>query len=77
MATDTGMATRKMTKQRPDSWDLVIKPEKRLLDIDLAGIWRYRDLWYMYVRRDLVTLYKQTILGTLRFQIQPVFTTVM
>lgn len=77
MATDTGMATRKMTKQRPDSWDLVIKPEKRLLDIDLAGIWRYRDLWYMYVRRDIVTQYKQTILGPLWFFIQPIFTTVM
>ncbi len=77
MATDTGMATRKTTKQRPDSWDLVIKPEKHLLDIDLVGIWRYRDLWYMYVRRDIVTQYKQTILGPLWFFIQPIFTTIM
>ena len=73
---DTGMETRK-TKRNPDGWDLVIKPEKRLLDIDLAGIWRYRDLWYMYVRRDIVTQYKQTILGPLWFFIQPIFTTVM
>ena len=75
-AMDTGMETRK-TKRNPDGWDLVIKPEKRLLDIDLAGIWRYRDLWYMYVRRDIVTQYKQTILGPLWFFIQPIFTTVM
>lgn len=77
MATGTGMATRKTTKQRPEGWDLVIKPEKRLLDIDLAGIWRYRDLWYMYVRRDIVTQYKQTILGPIWFFIQPIFTTIM
>ena len=58
-------------------WTLVIKPEKGLLDIDLKGLWRYRDLWYMYVRRDIVTVYKQTILGPLWFFIQPIFTTVM
>ena len=39
-----------------DDWTLVIKPKKRLLDLDLKGLWRYRDLWYMYVRRDIVTL---------------------
>ena len=58
-------------------WTLVIKPEKRLLDVDLKGIWRYRDLWFMYVKRDIVTVYKQTILGPLWFFIQPIFTTVM
>jgi len=60
-----------------DDWTLVIRPKKRLLDLDLKGLWRYRDLWYMYVRRDIVTLYKQTILGPLWFLIQPVLTTVM
>ena len=60
-----------------DDWTLVIKPKKRLLDLDLKGLWRYRDLWYMYVRRDIVTFYKQTILGPLWFLIQPVLTTIM
>lgn len=60
-----------------EDWTLIIKPEKGLLDIDLKGIWRYRDLWYMYVRRDIVTVYKQTILGPLWFFIQPAFTTIM
>ena len=60
-----------------EDWTLVIKPEKRLLDVDLKGIWRYRDLWYMYVKRDIVTVYKQTILGPLWFFIQPIFTTAM
>ena len=59
------------------NWTLIIRPKKRLLDLDLKGLWRYRDLWYMYVRRDIVTLYKQTILGPLWFLIQPVLTTVM
>ena len=58
-------------------WTLEITPQKKLLDIDLKGIWRYRDLWYMYIKRDIVTVYKQTILGPLWFFIQPIFTTVM
>ena len=60
-----------------EDWTLVIKPEKRLLDVDIKGIWRYRDLWYMYVKRDIVTVYKQTILGPLWFFIQPIFTTAL
>ena len=65
--------------QRADEggWTLVIRPRKRLLDLDLKGLWRYRDLWLMYVRRDIVTFYKQTILGPLWFLIQPVLTTIM
>ena len=58
-------------------WSRVIRPRKKLLDVDLKGLWRYRDLWYMYVRRDIVTYYKQTILGPLWFLIQPVLTTAM
>ena len=58
-------------------WDLVIKPRKKLLDIDFKGIWQYRDLFRMFVKRDIITVYKQTILGPLWFFFQPVFTTVM
>ncbi|MBP3237050.1 MAG: ABC transporter permease [Bacteroidales bacterium] len=58
-------------------WTTVIKPKKSLLDIDLKGVWLYRDLIRMYVRRDIVTVYKQTILGPLWFLIQPMLTTVM
>lgn len=64
-----------MTQQ--SDWDLIIKPRRSLLDIDLKGIWRYRDLYYMYVKRDIITVYKQTILGPLWFFISPVLTTVM
>lgn len=58
-------------------WTKEIKPQKRLLDIDLKGLWRYRDLYYMYVKRDIITVYKQTVLGPLWFLIQPILTTIM
>ena len=64
-----------MAKEK--EWDLVIKPRKKLLDIDFKGIWQYRDLFRMFVKRDIITVYKQTILGPLWFFFQPVFTTVM
>ena len=55
----------------------VIEANASLWHIDLRELWRYRDLIRMYVRRDIVTLYKQTILGPLWFVIQPLITTVM
>lgn len=58
-------------------WTKEIKPQKRLLDIDIKGLWRYRDLYYMYVKRDIITVYKQTVLGPLWFLIQPILTTIM
>ena len=63
--------------EKEKDWDLVIKPRKKLLDIDFKGIWQYRDLFRMFVKRDIITVYKQTILGPLWFFFQPVFTTVM
>ena len=58
-------------------WTKVIRPKKGLLDLGLKSLWRYRDLWYMYIRRDIVTFYKQTVLGPLWFLIQPILTTAM
>lgn len=54
-----------------------IKPKSRWLDIDLKGLWRYRDLYVMYIKRDIVTVYKQTILGPVWYLVQPVLTTIM
>ncbi len=54
-----------------------IKPRSGLLDLQLRELWAYRDLIYMYIKRDIVTFYKQTILGPLWFIIQPVLTTIM
>ncbi|HCQ30550.1 MAG TPA: ABC transporter permease [Flavobacteriales bacterium] len=61
-------------KDSSESWDIVITPKTSLLSIDWKEIWRYRDLLQMFVRRDFVAQYKQTILGPLWFLIQPVFT---
>ncbi|MBS4064426.1 MAG: ABC transporter permease [Chitinophagaceae bacterium] len=60
-----------------DTWDLEIKPQASLLDLNLKEVWRYRDLMILFVRRDFVAQYKQTILGPLWHVIQPVFTTIM
>ena len=58
-------------------WDIVITNKSHLWSIDFHELWRYRDLLAMYVKRDIVTFYKQTILGPVWFVIQPLFTTIM
>ena len=60
-----------------ENWTIEITPKKRLLDLNLKDLWRYRDLYVMYVKRDIITQYKQTILGPLWFLIQPMLTTIM
>lgn len=57
-----------------ENWDVIIKPKRNLLEIDFKSVWKYRDLLRMFVYRDFVTYYKQTILGPLWFFIQPLFT---
>ena len=61
----------------PTEWDLEIKPQADLLDINLREVWRYRDLLWMFVKRDFTAQYKQTILGPLWHFIQPLFTTIV
>lgn len=58
-----------------ENWSEIIEPKTRLLDLRLKELWRYRDLVLMFVRRDFVANYKQTILGPLWFFIQPLLTT--
>lgn len=55
----------------------IILPKKSLLDVNLREIWQYRDLLYLFVKRDFVSTYKQTILGPVWFVIQPIFTTII
>lgn len=54
-----------------------IEPKKKWLDVDIKGLWKYRDLYRMYIVRDFVTQYKQTILGPLWYMIKPLMTTIM
>ncbi|ESU25973.1 polysaccharide/polyol phosphate ABC transporter permease [Flavobacterium limnosediminis JC2902] len=57
-------------------WDHVIQSQTSLFDLRLREVWHYRDLLVLFVRRDFVTVYKQTILGPLWFFIQPILTTI-
>lgn len=59
-----------------DEWDHVIESKSSLFDLRLKEVWHYRDLLVLFVRRDFVTVYKQTILGPLWFFIQPILTTI-
>lgn len=59
----------------PIEWDLIIKPKNKLLDLNLRELIRYRDLLLLWVRREYVGAYKQTILGPLWHFISPIFST--
>src|SRR5664279_216609 len=59
-----------------DDWTMVIQPQRSLLDLRLRELWHYRDLVMLFVRRDFVSVYKQTILGPLWYLIQPLLTTI-
>jgi lipopolysaccharide transport system permease protein len=63
-----------MNNQNTDSWDLVIQPKNKWYDLRLREILRYKDLLFLFVRRDFVALYKQTILGPIWFFVQPIIT---
>ena len=58
-------------------WLFVIRPKTKLIDLNLKEVWQYRDLLMLFVKRDVITLYKQTILGPLWYFIQPLFTSVI
>lgn len=62
-------------KRTAGSWDLEIRPRSSWYKIDLGELWRYRDLLLLMVRRDFVSVYKQTILGPLWMVFQPLLTT--
>ena len=65
------------TKTEPEHWDMVIEPHRHLLDLKLGDLWRYKDLVMLFVRRDFVSVYKQTILGPLWYLIQPLLTAII
>lgn len=75
-----------LTNHHPGSFQLlnqtmeyttIIKPKNKLFEIDFKEIWQYRDLLSLFVKRDIITQYKQTILGPAWFFIQPAITTIM
>jgi len=67
-----------MEADNPDeNWTMEIHSHNGWFDIDLKELWRYRDLILLFVRRDFVAIYKQTILGPIWFLLQPLFTTIV
>jgi lipopolysaccharide transport system permease protein len=57
-----------------ETWTEVIQPKKSVFQLNLSEIWNYRDLIWIFVRRDIVSVYKQTVLGPLWFFLGPIFT---
>jgi lipopolysaccharide transport system permease protein len=72
---DISLESSTNTNQPPCS--LVIKPSSKWWDLNLTEVWHYRDLLWMFVRRDFVAVYKQTILGPVWFFLQPLLTTIV
>lgn len=60
-----------------NEWDLVIKPKTGWFDVNLKELWQYKDLIWLFVKRDFTTFYKQTILGPLWVIISPVLSTLI
>jgi len=60
-----------------EEWSEIITPKGHLFDLRLKEVWRYRDLIFLFVKRDMASQYRQTILGPLWYLIQPVLTTIM
>ncbi len=59
------------------TWKFTISPKSNLVELNLKEVWNYRDLLVLFIKRDIVTIYKQTILGPLWYLIQPLFTAVI
>ena len=60
-----------------DKWDIIIQPKSHWFELRLVEVWKYRDLIAMFIKRDFIAQYKQTILGPLWFLIQPLITTLI
>ena len=63
--------------QKEDKWLYEISSKHKLIDLNFKEIWRYRDLLILFIKRDITTVYKQTVLGPLWFFIQPLFTSII
>lgn len=66
-----------MSDSQNQEWTETIESKHSLLDLNLKEVWRYKDLVYMFVKRDFVSSFKQTILGPIWFFINPIFTTIV
>jgi len=66
-----------MSDNKNNDWLFEIKPKDSLIRLNLKEVWQYRDLLFLFVKRDVVTLYKQIVLGPLWYVIQPLITSLI
>lgn len=66
-----------MKIKQVDNWDLIITPNRGYFEFHFNEIWNFRDLLLIFIRRDIITQYKQTILGPLWIVIPPILTTLV
>jgi lipopolysaccharide transport system permease protein len=64
-------------KDNDENWSMVITPKRKLFDLQIREIIRYRDLIFLLIKRDFVIQYKQTILGPIWYLINPILSTIM
>ena len=69
--------TDEKTVLQEEKWDIEIKPKDKLLSVDFKELWSYRDLCGLFVKRNIITQYKQTILGPAWYVVQPALTVIM
>ena len=68
---------KKMAQNKEKEFDTVIKPKNGWFDLHIQEVWAYRDLAFLFVKRNFISLYKQTILGPAWAIIQPLLTTIV
>ncbi|TYA71408.1 ABC transporter permease [Seonamhaeicola marinus] len=66
-----------LRKRTPSEWLYIISSDNRALNLNFKEIWRYKDLLFLFVKRDIITVYKQTLLGPIWYIIQPLFTSII
>ncbi|MBP4140526.1 ABC transporter permease [Flavobacterium sp. P4023] len=64
------------SEKKNNNWLFEITPKNKFFTLNLKEVWQYRDLLFLFVKRDVVTMYKQTVLGPLWYLIQPLFTSI-
>ena len=71
------MELKKASTSNFDEFETVVEPREGLFDIDVKGLWKYKDLIFLFVKRNFISQYKQTVLGPAWAIIQPLLTTVI
>lgn len=74
---DGSQGAKLCSEMSEEKWTTVIKPKNKLLEINLRELWDYRDLITLFIKRNIITQYKQTVLGPLWFIVQPVLSVIM